>query len=415
VELASTFSSDLDQPVFFCAPSRLIIGNGAIAQLGDLLHKLGNRHVLVVTDRFFSQHSPWVANILAQLAGHKILVQVFDQGQADPSVTLCDQASELLGPIHAHQPFDHVVSLGGGSNIDLAKALCLTLAMAQPIRHFVGRSSWDKPPLPHTAIPTTAGTGSEITPGTILVDPLSPTKVAVMGNALRPSIALIDPTLTYSCPPRVTADAGIDALTHAIESLITMDAALFERGGDADPGYSGRNAITVSFAKQAIELIFRWLPVAMQQPQHQQARSAMAYASVYAALSYGSAGLNAVHGLAYALAGITHDTHGSTNAVFLPYVMQSLVIQRQQELAWIAGCAGAASGSEIASQAAPLTRQLIKQVGLRTTLPEFGITQDQLGRIVTDGLAVTRLAKAYPGDAHTAYPSIVQAAFHGTL
>jgi alcohol dehydrogenase len=142
----------------------------------------------------------------------------------------------------------------------------------------------------------------------------------------------------------------------------------------------------------------------------------LAYASVYAALSYGSAGLNAVHGLAYALAGITHDTHGSTNAVFLPYVMDALVEQRRQELEWIAQAALDAPGSGQAHAAAILTRDLIAKVGMRTRLPEFGIASPQLNDLVREGLAVTRLAKAFPGGAlQERYHTIVHAAFHGTL
>ncbi len=414
------FDAHLAQPVFFCAPSRLVIADGAIRQAAPLLAAQGWRHALLVTDRFFSQSSPWVKALVDSLSLNGISVRVFDDGEPDPTVTLCDQATRELSPDLQANPFDHVIALGGGSNIDLAKALCLTLALQCPIRELVGQSRWPKEPLPLVAIPTTAGTGSEITPGTILVDPASPTKVAVMGNGLRPKIALIDPELTYSCPPRVTADAGIDALTHAIESLITKDGKDFDTGLDPDPGYSGRNALTMPLALQAIQWIFKALPVAMEHPHDPQARRMLAYASVYAALSYGSAGLHAVHGLAYALAGVTHDTHGSTNAVFLPYVMDALLEERAEELGWIAqaGSVSVAAGAAPAapSQAAALVRDLIAKVGLRTNLREFGIQAGQLGQLIEQGLAVTRLAKAYPAaGVNEAYARIVNAAFHGTL
>jgi alcohol dehydrogenase len=418
--LNQALDHQLTQPVFFCAPSRLVIADGAIRQTAPLLAAQGWRHALLVTDRFFSQSSPWVKGLVDSLALHGITVRVFDEGEPDPTVTLCDQATRELLPDHQAKPFDHVIALGGGSNIDLAKALCLTLALQCPIRELVGQSRWKKEPVPLVAIPTTAGTGSEITPGTILVDPASPTKVAVMGNGLRPRIALIDPELTYSCPPRVTADAGIDALTHAIESLITRDAQDFDTGLDPDPGYSGRNALTMPLALQAVQWIFKALPVAMEQPNNANARRMLAFASVYAALSYGSTGLHAVHGLAYALAGVTHDTHGSTNAVFLPYVMDALVNERSEELGWIAqagSLSGATDGVSAApSQAAARVRDLIASVGMRTTLREFGIRADQLGHLTEQGLAVTRLAKAYPASGvNQAYARIVEAAFHGTL
>jgi alcohol dehydrogenase len=413
---ADPFDRFLPQPVFFCAPSRLVMADGAIGQVAALLAAQGWTHGLLVTDRFFSQASPWVDLLKKDLQAVGIQLQVFDEGMPDPTVDLCDQATAMLSPLHASRPFDHVIALGGGSNIDLAKALSLTLAVQQPVRELVGVSRWAREPLPMVAIPTTAGTGSEITPGTILVDPNNPTKVAVMGNGLRPKIAIIDAELTLSCPPSVTADAGIDALTHAIESLLTQDASEFDRGGSADPGYSGRNALTMPLALQAVRWIFRALPRAMEQPDHLPSRRMLAYASVYAALSYGSAGLNAVHGLAYALAGITHDTHGSTNAVFLPYVMDALVEQRRQELEWIAQAALNTPGQGQAHAAASLTRDLIAKVGMRTRLPEFGIASTQLNDLVREGLAVTRLAKAFPGGAlQERYHAIVHAAFHGTL
>ncbi len=172
----------------------------------------------------------------------------------------------------------------------------------RPIREFVGDIAGQRP-LPLIALPTTAGTGSEATPGAILLDPQNATKVAVMDNALRPQIALIDPEFTYTCPPRVTADAGIDAFTHAIESYLTIDSFDYDRAGHADPGYSGRSSLTMMFAREAMRLCILWLERAYTHGHDRQARIGMAYASAYAALSYGSAGLNAVHGIAYAVAG----------------------------------------------------------------------------------------------------------------
>lgn len=405
-----------DNPVSFHSPPRVLCADGARSRIAPLCRSLGWRRALVVTDRWFVQHSPAQAQLLVALNEAGIATSVFDGGAPDPSTTLVDQATAWVCEQGALP--DHLIAWGGGSNIDLAKALSLTIPCACPVADLVGHAHWPAAPLPLVAVPTTAGTGSEITPGAILVQPGSATKVALMANALRPAVAVIDPELTWSCPPRVTAEAGLDALTHAIESWLTADAKDFDTEGDADPGYSGRNELTVMFARQATALGFQHLAAAFERPQDRAARNGMARSSLYAAMSYATAGLNAVHGLAYALAGLTHASHGSTNAVLLPYVMDALVDVRRDELADIALLAGAAPGDAdaLARLAPVLTRDLVRRVGLADTLVDFGVQEAQLPQLVADGLAVRRLAKAWPGGrADEAYERIVHNAFLGKL
>lgn len=407
-----------ENPLFFCMPSRVLLASGARNRIASLCRSQGWQRAAIVTDTFFTRHSPVIDDLVRSLATEGIDALVFDGGEPDPSTTLCDAATQDVLSRQGSQPVDHVIAVGGGSNIDLAKALCLTLPYRRPVADFVGHSRWPGKPLPMVAVPTTAGTGSEITPGAILIQPSNATKVAVMGNDLRPHIAVVDPELTLSCPPKVTADAGLDALTHAIESWLTLDSAAFDLGGDPDPGYSGRNRVTMMFAREAVDLCLRHLSTAYTTPANLQARTGMAYASLLAALSYGSAGLNAVHGLAYALAGLTHASHGSTNAVLLPYVMDALVEERTSELADIARLAGATAGSpvQLARQAPVRVRALVAQLGIAADLAGFGVTEDQLPILVRDGLAVTRLTKAFPGKSpELAYADIVKNAFIGKL
>ncbi|WP_439586047.1 iron-containing alcohol dehydrogenase [Hydrogenophaga sp.] len=405
-----------DNPITLCTPSRVLCADGARHRIAPLCKSLGWRQALVVSDRWFTQNSPALAELLQTLEQQGIAAHVFDGGEPDPSTTLVDRATAWVRE-QGVAP-DHVIAWGGGSNIDLAKALCVTVSSGRPVAELVGHANWPAPPLPLVAVPTTAGTGSEITPGAILIQPGSATKVALMANALRPAVAVIDPELTWSCPPRVTADAGLDALTHAIESWLTLDASAFDNAGDPDPGYSGRNEVTVMFAREATRLAFSHLATAFDHPKDRTARNAMARASLYAAMSYATAGLNAVHGLAYALAGLTHASHGSTNAVMLPYVMDALVEYRSDELADIARLAGApeADVRTMARQAPVLTRELVRRLGLAGDLVTFGVTEDQLPGLIADGLSVTRLAKAWPGDpADEAYARIVRNAFFGQL
>src|SRR5690606_31501773 len=230
--------------IHFCPPARVVIGCGSRAQLPQLLRRLGYRQGVRVTDEKLPLHTPWVREYVEAAKGCGIRTVVFDGGMPDPTTTLCDAATRVLMEQLGKARPDHVIALGGGGNIDLPKALCLTLIDGSPIKGFVGAMAQAPRCLPLVAVPTTAGTGSEATPGAILVDPENATKVAVMDNQLRPVIALIDPEFTYSCPPRVTADAGIDALTHAVESYLTLDSFEFDRQGNPDPGYSGRSTLT---------------------------------------------------------------------------------------------------------------------------------------------------------------------------
>ncbi len=407
----------IENPITLCTPPRVLCADGARSRIAPLCRSMGWRRALVVTDSWFTQHSVALQELLDSLQAEGVQAMVFDGGEPDPSTTLVDRATAWVSEQAGGAP-DHLIAWGGGSNIDLAKAMSVTVASGRPVAELVGHSNWPTPPLPMVAVPTTAGTGSEITPGAILIQPGSATKVALMANALRPAVAVIDPELTWTCPPRVTAESGLDALTHAIESWLTLDAAAFDIGNDPDPGYSGRNDLTVMFAREATALALRHLGTAYQQPQDRAARNGMARASLYAAMSYATAGLNAVHGLAYALAGLTHASHGSTNAVLLPYVMDALREVRRDELAEIARLAGASDGdaAALARQAPVLIRQLVASVGVPVDLRSFGVSEQQLAQLVSEGLAVVRLAKAWPGEqVELAYDRIVRNAFLGEL
>lgn len=410
-----TNACDPASPGFFCSPTRIVFGPGCRRQLAPLLAKLGFRRAAIVTDSFFEQHTPHVADLVAALAQAGIAAPVYAGGLPDPSLALCDAATRDLRARFAAPP-DCVIALGGGSNIDLAKVLCVTLPGEAAAETYVGLKAFPVRPLPLVAIPTTAGTASEITPGAILVRDADSPKVAIMGNDLRALVAVVDPELTLSCPPRVTADAGMDALTHAIESYVTQDAAAFDREGDPDPGYSGRNPITQLFAREAIVLGFRHLDAAYRRGDDLAARAGMCLASLYAGLSYASAGLNAVHALAYGLTAVTHETHGRTNAVLLPYAMDALAAARPAEMADIAVIARAEMGGAPGAPAAALVRELVGRVGIPTTLAGFGVAASDLETIAAGGLAVGRLVKAFPADdAPRRFRAIVRNAFDGRL
>ncbi len=167
-----------------------------------------------------------------------------------------------------------------------------------------------------------------------------------------------------------------DALTHAIESYLTIDSADYDRAGHPDPGYSGRSALTMLFARESIRLCASFLKRCYDDGADETARAAMCQASLYAALSYGSAGLNAVHGIAYAVAGLTHRSHGTTNAVMLPYVLGALAKTRRTELLDIAALFGVSAETDADATIARLChtlRELIASLGIPTDLRSLGI------------------------------------------
>jgi alcohol dehydrogenase class IV len=410
-------TSLLTDPIRFCFPGRVLFGAGIRRDLPGLLRHLGFRRAVLVTDKFFARPGGAAAELAVQLEQQGIGCVIFDGCQADPSLALCDAATKSL---RGQAGADCVIAVGGGSNIDLAKVLTLTLRHEAPAASFVGTPSLPCEPLPLVAVPTTAGTASEITPGAILVAADGQTKVAVMDNKLRAQVAVIDPELTVTCPPRVTADAGIDALAHAIESYITQDAGEFGLEGHPDPGYSGRNPLTRLFALEAIKLCFQYLERAYRTPTDMEARSGMALASLYAGFSYGNAGLHGVHALAYGVAAATHETHGTTNAVMLPYVMADLADHRTAELSDMARVAGLhpspAPSRAAAIAVAGFVRSLIAAVGLPTSLESLNIEEAEVPAIAAAGLAVQRLTKAYPApDAAQRYAAIARAAYDGRL
>jgi len=408
----------IDDCIHFCAPSRLIIEMGYRHKLPQLLHGLGYQRGLLVTDSFFVEKTLWVSEYVAACKRLGVHVDVYAGGQADPTTDLCDRATTELRIALDGQTPDHVVSLGGGSNIDLAKALCVTLPLGRPVRDFSAGVTSDSPVIDHICVPTTAGTGSELTPGAILFDPATGIKTALMDNRLRPVIAAVDPELTFTCPPKVTAESGIDALTHALESFITLDSSQFDRNGSVDPGYSGRSGLTMIFARESIRLAAAYLLRCYENGNDVEARVGMCYASVYAAMSYGSAGLNAVHGIAYGVAALTHKSHGATNAVVLPYAIDVLRESRHAELLEVARVFGIDAVDDVqAVRTLPhRLRDLVGKLDIPTDLNAFGIPRTSLKDLLTDSLGVTRLAKAFPvGNIEESYAEIIDNAWQGVL
>jgi alcohol dehydrogenase class IV len=247
------------------------------------------------------------------------------------------------------------------------------------------------PPLPVVAIPTTAGTGSEVSAVAIIEDPSKHLKLAVSSNLLRPRLGLVDPLLTLSCPPKVTAESGIDALTHAIEAYTNIDHRALPIPNDQFAPFAGKYPLTDVLAEKAIKLVGENLRVAVYQPNNVDAREAMCLAATLGGMAFSNAGVGIIHALQYPIGAITHTSHGLGNGLMLPYVMAYLQPSNPAAFADIAAWLGAAHGDAVAA-----VHKLKAEIGIPARLSEIGIKAEHLRGIAETAASNGRLMPLSP-------------------
>jgi alcohol dehydrogenase class IV len=254
--------------------------------------------------------------------------------------------------------------------------------------------------MPVACVPTTAGTGSEVTAASVLTDTDSQIKVGILSNYLRPTLALVDPRLTLSCPAKVTADSGIDALTHAIEAYTAVDNAHFPLPPGEQTVYQGRHPLASALAEKAIELVGAQLVRAVQQPDHLPAREGMSLAATLAGLAFSNVGVAMVHAMEYPVGGATHCSHGAGNGLLLPFVMRFNLPARRPEFARIAQLLGEeTSGLDeqaAAERAIEAVGRLKGQIGIPGRLRELGVEPSQLDGFADKAFAIKRILRVNP-------------------
>lgn len=290
------------QPSFtFQGAGEIHFGSGSLAKLPELASRFGEGPVLVVMDPHFSK-GEWKDRVFKGLRQKKLRPLLFNRIEPEPSPLSAEKAAEKA----KQKGCILVVGIGGGSALDTAKAAAVLARNKGGVKDYVGLDLVPKPGLPTIMIPTTAGTGSEVTFTAVFTNRADKTKGGINSRFLFPTIALLDPELTLSLPPNITAQTGMDALTHAMEAYTSKQA----------------NPMSDMVAEKAIRLIGKHLPQAVKNGKDLVAREGMLLGSLLAGMALANAGVGAVHAMAYPLGALFNIPHGLANAVLLPYVLE---------------------------------------------------------------------------------------------
>jgi len=379
----------------FHSAGRLVFGAGAVDHLGELTREQGCRRVLIVTDRPLVEAGA-LDKVRDSLVAAGLEAGLFDDGEPEPSFAAARKCLQAASPFKP----DAVLGLGGGSNMDLAKLTAILLTHGGDCRDWVGDCVVPGPILPVICLPTTAGTGSEVTASGVLTDNENHIKVGILSQFLRPRLAVVDPQLTLSCPRQVTADSGIDALTHAIEAYTAVDNAAFPLPAGERTVYQGRNPLGDCLAEKAISLVGQHLATAVEQPNDLTARTGMALAATLAGLAFSNSGVALVHAMEYPVGGAVHCSHGAGNGLLLPYVMRYNLPLRRPEMARIAELLGedttGLDETAAAERAVTAVERLRARIGIPGRLRELGVRREQLRPFAEKAASIKRILRVNP-------------------
>jgi alcohol dehydrogenase class IV len=305
---------------------------------------------------------------------------IFDGVEPDPRIEVVEKSVEKA----KKEGIDLIIGFGGGSSLDIAKVTSIMITNTGKIDSFFGIDLVPNPGVPVILIPTTAGTGSEVTPIAILSDTKEKLKKGIVSPTLFPEVAILDPKLTIGLPPSVTAFTGMDALTHAIESYYSINAT----------------DLSDLLAFRAMELLSKNLRMAYAQGENLAARSCVLEGSLLAGIAFANAGVGAVHAFAYPLGGEFHLAHGLTNTLMLPYVMRYNILGCPSKFAQMAKAFGEKVegiselvGAEIAVR---FIERLSDDIRVPRRLRDVGIPEDAIPRLAEAAMKVTRLLANNP-------------------
>jgi len=367
----------VNAPVTRLQPGTILFGEGCAARLGEEARARGVREVVVVTS---GPVRAVCAGVLEEWAAAGLRLRVQDAINAEPTVAMFEACRHAA----RREAFDGVIGLGGGSALDVAKLVAALVEETVPVREKFGSGKLAARRKFLACVPTTAGTGSEVSPNAILLDEATQLKQGIISPHLVPDVACVDPLLTHSLPPEVTAATALDALTHCIEAYANRFA----------------HPLVDPLALAGVAAIADGLPMVLADGRHAAARAQLALGSLLGGLCLGPVNTAAVHALAYPLGSEFHLAHGLANALLLPPVLRFNLSAAPERYAAVARALGVGAEAAAPEAAARLGVERIEQLRAACPLPRglsaCGIPRAALPRLARSAMTVTRLLKNNP-------------------
>ena len=370
-----------DKLCTFLSPKKVLLGVGAAKQTGKEAKALGAKKALIVTDKGVV-NAGLLEDIKKSLEAENIQISIFDKVEPEPAARLADEGAQQAWD----DDCNFIVGIGGGSSLDIAKGISIVATNKGKVVDYAGIDKVPEAGLPKILIPTTAGTGSEVSRALVITDESDNTKKVPISDFVLADVAIVDPVLTVSMPPTVTANSGIDALVHSIESYVNINATPYSD----------------IWALEAIRIIADNLPTAYAKGNNMEARFNMAFAASLGAASFTTSGLGAVHGLAYCVGTEYHIPHGRANSIMLPHVMDYNKLGNLAKFANIAEALGenieGLSLFEAAEMSVVAVERLLDNLNVSYNLTDYNIPKSDLPVLVKGGMAQARLFGVNPRD-----------------
>ncbi len=363
----------------FSTTPRIVMGPGSVKTIGAEVKAKGVKRVLLVTDKGVIG-AGLLKSIEESFKATKIKYVIFDKVEPDPRYEIVADCVKMAESARAQM----LVGIGGGSPMDITKTAAIMLTNKGPIGSYFGINLVPNPGLPTILIPTTAGTGSEVTPIAILSDEGEKLKKGIVSPYLFPAIGILDPELTIGLPPQVTAATGMDALIHAIEAYTSINAS----------------TITDMYCIKAIELIYKNIRIAFAKGDNIEARTAMMEGALLAGIAFANAGVTAVHAFAYPIGAEFHIPHGIANTLMLPHVIRFNVLGNLEKFAQLAKPFGLPTEGldnlAIVDKVVAAIDRLADDIRVPRHLADFGVKEKDIPMLADGVMKVTRLLANNP-------------------
>ena len=362
-----TSNWDSDSDFVFHMPTKVLYGPGSHREIRAEVADLGCDRAVIVTDRGLKEHTDLPTRIEKALGA--TCVGMFGGVEPDSRFEIVDAGAAFAAELGA----DCLVSVGGGSSMDTTKAMSIVMTSGGSIRDHLAVHALTGPQTPHIAVPTTAGTGSEVTNVALIKDEAARTKYFVLDTQIFPRTAILDPTLTTGLPAGLTASTAMDAMTHAIEAITSIC----------------RNSMSESFAVQAIGMINRAIRRAVEAPEDLEARGTLLSAATMAGAAFCNAMVGVVHAVAHALGGVCSVPHGLANSIMLPHAIRFNAETDAEAYGPVVAELGinVSSAPAAAQAAAGHLTELAASCGLPTRLSQAGVDHEQFEEIAAKAMA----------------------------